>query len=570
MDERNINSLRRVHNALEQKGFSRLWQRQGNPTYSGQLSADGQTFTVTIEIPDLDFVSAPIICFVDAQKIRDQKILPHITGPDGQICYLDMQMAVLDRYKPEGTVIWCLNRVEDVVSKTLRGKLNEDIEEEFFAYWSSSPIFIDLPAGFDREAKIFLVKWHPQKESSSWVISHKNKIAGCINFFARNSADNIEFGSCVILRISNNLSVDAGVAWPPATFARLIEWLRNTQPQVISRIEEAIRNGSEELGFWFALMAPNCSAVFNFKIPPELRKVEFLQTRRVGLFSALLINGEKIKIDRYSGQAIDENYIFKRNVGHMKNLSGKKIALVGCGTIGGFLAQYLAQSGAGIGETGDLTLIDKDAFSPQNLGRHLLGSPYISQNKAEACKEFLEQQLPYVKISALPLDVQTCRDKLLKYDLVIDATGEEALSIALNDFIVRQRPKSPPTLFVRLVGNGSAAQTIFCPGEGYACFKCEKPELAGQERHQVMRKETKIIHEKNLPCGDATHIPFPVSRSVTAAALGLEVALNWANNDPRPHFRSRVLDSDQAKNAIDNNPLPSAHCPICKQKQRST
>jgi hypothetical protein len=40
---------------------------------------------------------------------------------------------------------------------------------------------------------------------------------------------------------------------------------------------------------------------------------------------------------------IDEHYIAQRSIPSMRTLSGLKIALMGCGTIGGYLADMLAK-----------------------------------------------------------------------------------------------------------------------------------------------------------------------------------------------------------------------------------
>lgn len=52
----------------------------------------------------------------------------------------------------------------------------------------------------------------------------------------------------------------------------------------------------------------------------------------------------------------------------MKNLAGKRILLSGCGAVGGFLAQQLAQIGAGA-PGGKLMLVDDDTLQGANLGR---------------------------------------------------------------------------------------------------------------------------------------------------------------------------------------------------------
>jgi len=89
------------------------------------------------------------------------------------------------------------------------------------------------------------------------------------------------------------------------------------------------------------------------------------------------------------------------------NLSGKKITLVGCGTIGSHLAKMLAQSGAGYGDGGRLTLIDQQIFNAGNIGRHLLGLPDIGRSKAIAVADMLSQLYPELEIASTQADVLT-------------------------------------------------------------------------------------------------------------------------------------------------------------------
>jgi molybdopterin/thiamine biosynthesis adenylyltransferase len=269
-----------------------------------------------------------------------------------------------------------------------------------------------------------------------------------------------------------------------------------------------------------------------------------------------------VKIDRYNGFRADSAYVFGRNMGGRVNLSGKRILLVGCGTIGGFLAHQLVQSGAGA-DGGRLVLVDCDKMKTANLGRHLLGVPYLSRNKADACRDFLLQQLPLVRVEAHDSNVLEFSTDFSRFDLIIDATGEEAVSIALNDRAVRARPRTPPVLFVWLLGNGAAAQSILTGEPEFACFKCLKPVLSGPHRYRTLRDDAAIKVEKNFSCADALYIPFPVSRSVSAAALACDQALDWANGSTVHRFRSHTLDSKLAHNVKDANPLKFKECPAC-------
>jgi tRNA A37 threonylcarbamoyladenosine dehydratase len=140
----------------------------------------------------------------------------------------------------------------------------------------------------------------------------------------------------------------------------------------------------------------------------------------------------------------------------------------GCGTIGSFLALQLAQSGAGA-RSGRLVLFDDDNLMPSNLGRHLLGLPDLNRNKAEGCADHIRMHLPFLDIESRSVDVMTNFAALAEFDLVIDATGEEALSVALDHFAVSHRPDFPPTLHTWIVGNGGAAQALLCDGPDHAC-----------------------------------------------------------------------------------------------------
>ena len=53
-------------------------------------------------------------------------------------------------------------------------------------------------------------------------------------------------------------------------------------------------------------------------------------------------------------------------------LSGKQVAVIGCGGLGGYLIEYLARIGIG-----SIRCVDGDVFEESNLNRQLLSTPSL-------------------------------------------------------------------------------------------------------------------------------------------------------------------------------------------------
>ena len=108
-----------------------------------------------------------------------------------------------------------------------------------------------------------------------------------------------------------------------------------------------------------------------------------------------------LKVTPVSVVRIDDRYLARRNMPKSKTLAGKNLAIVGCGTIGGYLSDMLVKAGAGTCG-GKLTLVDFDYLLPQNIGRHRLGFPDLLSNKAEAMAKELKRSLQEPKFVRSP------------------------------------------------------------------------------------------------------------------------------------------------------------------------
>lgn len=561
--EEGVGPLRRIHDAFVQRNFFRDWTAQEVRTYRGLLDPTNLRIEVAVEVYDVDFIKPIRVRLVDISAAW--RHIPHVLAADLSLCYFEPKAIVLDRYNPGGSILQCLDRAEKVIRDAINGRLDSDFADEFLSYWESDgAAYVDLPVGFEGRTEIRFLKLAGGQapkavlsKEGSWLLKART-----------DKGLSLPDGEpCQVLRTDRALTINPAGHWPPDKLSDLNDWLRWIDPRLVGRLEQSFvcsQRSTQSL----AIAAANGTFLARVTLPLRFQTKEFTTTRRAGLPALLGRIADEVSVERFGGFKADTAYIFGRNMGETSNLGGKRILLIGCGTIGGFLAHQLAQMGAGT-EAGRLTLMDTDVLQTGNLGRHLLGVPYLGRNKAEGCRDFLSEHLPMLDVVSRTDDALVFGPPMHLFDLVVDATGEEAVSIALNDRGVRARPAVPAFLFCWLVGNGAAAQCLTISDPDKACFKCLKPELAGEPRYRTLRKDVEVVQGRNIACGDAHFIPFPVSRSVAAAALACEAALDWANGKPEPRFRSVTLDRSRAFQVKDASPATTEACPACGAVRRA-
>lgn len=270
---------------------------------------------------------------------------------------------------------------------------------------------------------------------------------------------------------------------------------------------------------------------------------------------------------------VSEKFVYERNL-KTPTLMNRRIALIGCGTVGGFTASLLQKAGAGSGNKGQLDLYDDDILKPGNLGRHLLGANYLYESKSEATKDLILKSTStpvniqnYSKISSAQLDI------IKKYDLVIDLTGNECFSNLLASKLVELRLDgkiAPKLLYSWIDANGYAIRALLDDGSG-ACYRClkitdeSKEPGALKERYPLFRsheveEELSVIAHR---CGES-YIPFSAGISNVAASMVQQMALESFTDNPGFRFRHES-HSKLINNVQDKNPTRMKSCPCCSR-----
>jgi len=176
------------------------------------------------------------------------------------------------------------------------------------------------------------------------------------------------------------------------------------------------------------------------------------------------------------------NNIFARNPEERNALSPKHIAIAGCGSIGGTVADIAARTGVGT-----LTLIDPDMVSPENIGRHVLTSSAIGQRKVDALASHLTAINPDIVIN--PVCGAFSGELAETPDLIISAVDSFQCESLVNIYALGAKV---PAIYAGVWGAASVGELYYVlPGKTpcYHCFASFR-RTAAQELPTDPRKYT--------------------------------------------------------------------------------
>lgn len=533
-----------VISAFKARGFTYLKRSPGGGfLLRGPLETSEGNHACIVGIPP-NFDRPPSIVLVKVPEVL-KPIAPHIDSSGG-ICYLSRQSIALNIFDPVGQMLGCLNRAEKVLGQLLRQELVDDLAEEFFAYWGSDTYhcYFDFRVGrhqklqavvdlkYIRDLVVVFVTDDVQRTLA------KSKTLG---YQVGRTAHLVErlFTKVEPRPLQQN--------WPPATLGDLVQWQSVQDSRTARKIVEHVTQAAERNADFLTVMIESPKFFYAFFVCLRLEgdsptKVE-LRKKSV-LYSSSVIP--------LRGWRIDESYLITRNVPGMKTLEHKKIIVVGCGTIGGYLVEMLVKAGAGAGE-GELVLVDSDILSAANLGRHRLGFPSIGHNKADALRDEISRSMPDARLRSLPVDVR--KANLAKADLIIDATGEQTVS----DYLASSHTGTAQ-LNVWIEGPGVAVRALIRRNAQEACIQCLTRLVRQDEYASTVEEMPKVYAGQGC---ESEYVPFPASVSMQAACLASEMVMEWAAGKEGPTLRTQVVDRAFTKSAQDCTPPKLPDCPAC-------
>lgn len=577
-----------IARTLVRYGFQRIPGR--DPCFEGLIKARGLEFGIRITAIDPSFLKLPIATLVSRPKSLEG-LLPHIEK-NKTLCYLERLGIFLDPLEPARTTLMVIGAIKSLLESYFdEDHITADFADEFVAYWEGQYkccLITDQQIGV---SKLVEVKDIQGNKIPEYVVAHDQE--GLQDWCGRRKADlpdQKKTGTAITLTITEPPQVENDKPWPPQRWPNFLDWLKTKHPNLERQLLQALLGVTKEQTSTAIIIRSDQSGPFGvyvrfsqelIKISERFRPRRPQKTKRkkskdpLTRFRQTVRNQLLVKkFFRLHVVDVTEQFVYERNL-LTKSLRNREIAVLGCGTIGGFAANLLIKAGAGTGNKGMLDLYDEDTLSGANLGRHLLGVEYLFESKGAAMADYLNTAAMHpVSIQGFPNYTLGDLNRISHYDLVINATGEETFSTLLSHGLHisrKQGKKVPPLLHTWIDAGGRAIRGLIDDGSGacYRCLQIKKP--GGQsgeltERYPLFKSSdeeasAEIIHHR---CGESFY-PFAAGVSSAAAGMVQQMALDALQQNPGARFRHQSLDSS-IQNTKDGNPQKIKGCPCCNLK----
>jgi molybdopterin/thiamine biosynthesis adenylyltransferase len=234
-----------------------------------------------------------------------------------------------------------------------------------------------------------------------------------------------------------------------------------------------------------------------------------------------------------------------------ERIESARVLIVGCGALGGSVAQTLARCGVGT-----LVLVDRDIVELTNLPRQVLFEERHAREgtpKVDAARETLARIGGPTRLEthAVHLEAENLPSLAAQADLILDGTDNLPTRYLLNDFSIQSRI---PWIYAGVVGSGGLVLPVTPDAEPAGpCLRCLFPEPPPPG---------------SLDTCETAGVILPAVGSIASMQCGL--ALRWLATAPaeRPRLATPLLQLDAWTGDVLRIDVPrQPDCPCCVGRQ---
>ncbi|MCI5221539.1 MAG: hypothetical protein D3924_02355 [Candidatus Electrothrix sp. AR4] len=517
------------------RGFN---ERGVNPeifmTFRLVASYKEQEWKLLVSIPKHFPVSLPRIHIENAQ---DYPAMGHVNW-HGSICYKDHQGLIADIRNPEKVLTGCLMETLRTLHQHYNDVSRHDLWTDYEDYWES------LPA--EPHVTMCLIEQSDDIKTLTGYLDHKKerktRIPTFLAIHDKESKVNATYWPLAMLQKRKQSKVLFIPLIKPVTPpSPMSKWTCQDIAEIISThtSPEVAKNATlwSEKQKWNKITG----IILSHPKPSGEKALWGIQfSRNEKAQYPLAAPNKAWNISPIHLQNHSRNYLIRRG-GAEAALDDKKVAVIGCGSVGGNIAVNLAKSGVG-----ELHLFDYDRFYPENMYRHVLGGLYIEpvlpRYKVEQLAGDIMRNHPFVK--AVPylhglLSVALWKNENITYDAVVVTTGDFTQELQYN--IGHHACKHPvPVIYAWQEGFGIGGHCIRVgtpdtPG----CLECLYTRSAGFKPHPKTSfiKQGQTISQHIGGCGGVM-TPYSYLDASQTAILATRSTIDTLKGDCSNELRS--------------------------------
>lgn len=190
-----------------------------------------------------------------------------------------------------------------------------------------------------------------------------------------------------------------------------------------------------------------------------------------------------------------------------QSIEAKHVLIIGCGSVGSFIASELVRSGVN-----KLTLVDPDIIEWANLTRTVYSYCDVGELKVNALSNHLKTIFPDLDITTHATPIQNIEggfnQLLSNIDLVVAAVDQPPANERINRYCYAN---NKPVVFVGLYKGAKGGEVIITQPNKTPCFHCStggvRKAIPEQQREETQR----------------THRDYGTNRLLAEVALGSEI-----------------------------------------------
>lgn len=532
-----LSKIENVFNINEYQNEELKKQYSFSSLYECSVNYKNEEFNVLIGV-ERDFpLSSPGIFWRDFEG----NFYPHIEEINGKICYLEDDLYIFDNKNLEGIISSCINMAVMHIYNGKHSLNNDDFINEFESYWVRTNLTIGVDSYIKLDENIRMIKSY--KEGKSFFVCDKESDLESI----LKDCNKIKKEDCVqdaiYIPLENNINIFPPrykQTWKIGEVRNII--IKNLSKSKFKKINSLLKNN--RFTKIIIISFPNKKGE---RVVIGVYCYDFYKFIKGKFLHPIVTWCMNCKMELLDINRRDKNYLLNRG-GSSDYILDKKILVLGCGSLGGHIIEQLVNVGIG-----NITIVDKDKFSVENIYRHVLGYDSLKAEgsyKSEEMKNYLEKKYRNLKLDAIAYDLIDCIEdetlNLENFDLIIIAIGNPNIEFDLNKRIQSLSIKIP-AIFTWNEPNGIGGHVLVTNnGKTGGCYECLYSDSKTGER--VLKNKASLVDsaetyaKKYAGCGSA-YLPYSYLDSVQTAALCsrtvLEVLMGEERGNPLKTWKGK-------------------------------